>query len=949
MSFQMNEIVIRRILQAAISLFFFLGTYSSSLLFGQENINYRRVYLSGKDAASAVDWDFKVTDGRRSGEWATIPVPSNWELQGFGTYNYGHDWNNDQRELGLESGFYKHTFEVPKVWEGKAVNLVFDGVMTDTHVKINGRSVGGVHQGGFYRFKYDITPFLKYGGGNLLEVKVDKQSSNKSVNKAERQADFWIFGGIYRPVYLEVLPALHFSRIAVDSKADGSFSAHLFLNKPAIDVKAEVRLAALSGKQMGRALSSKRVNDTILEIHGDFKDVQSWNPEHPVLYDAVFTLLGPGGEGYEETVRTGFRTVDLKKHNGLYINGKKVILKGVDRHSFRPSTGRALSDSDQFEDIGLIKEMNMNAVRMSHYPPDERFLELCDSLGLFVLDEVTGWQDGYDTIVGPKLIKETILKDENHPSVVIWDNGNEGGWDFANEKWFHTFDFQDRPVIYPWLKRNGMDTRHYPDYNYAINRLARGNEVFMPTEILHGLYDGGHGAGLKDYWESYTQNPRFAGMFLWSFADEAVVRKDKDGKLDSDGNHAPDGILGPHQEKEGSFYTIKKIWSPVQVLPVVIDTTFDGSLFIKNNFLYTDLDQCTFSWSIHDLVGFSDEKTVASENVTGPNALPGETRLLKLDLPAGFKKGDIFSITAYGSDKKELYTWRWPIQNPSKTVGKYLKSGYGDHKEPIRIEETSDRLNVKASGTTFMFNKKNGFLEGITRPDGNNISLSGGPQPVGVESEVKNVLWKMDKNGNFVLTAKYTSYPKEVQWRLFPNGNLRMEASPMELSKGNIDYIGITFDYPENMVKSIDWIGNGPYRVWKNRMQGPEFGLWHKEYNNTVTGSDYDHLIYPEFKGYYSHFYGLKLHTEEGSFRIYSEIPDLFLRLYTPAEPEEVAGGVYPSFPGGDISFLYEIPAIGTKFKKADRLGPSGHQGEITSRNGDENDPMILWFDFSQH
>ena len=908
---------------------FSISFCNPSKLSAQENQNYKRVYLSGKDAAVTVDWDFKVDDGRRNGEWSTIAVPSNWELQGFGTYNYGHDWRDDKKKLGKETGYYKYKFDVPEPWEGKNINIVFEASMTDTKVKVNGQSAGLMHQGGFYRFKYDITSLLKFGQENLLEVEVAKQSANESVNKAERQADFWIFGGIFRPVYLEVLPTLHFTRIAVNAKADGAFSAHLFLNKPAENSSAKVQLLSLSGKKIGDALSSEKVNDTTLVINGDFGDIQAWNPEEPVLYKAIFTLLNSSGTIYEKSERIGFRTVELKKHDGLYVNGKKVILKGVDRHSFRPSTGRALSDSDHREDIKLMKDMNMNAVRMSHYPPDERFLQLCDSLGLFVLDEVTGWQDGYDTIVGPKLIKETIFKDENHPSVIIWDNGNEGGWNFANEKWFHTYDFQDRPVIYPWLNRNGIDTRHYPDYNFAIDRLAKGDDVFMPTEILHGLYDGGHGAGLKDYWDSYTQNPRFAGMFLWSFADEAVVRTDKNGILDSDGNHAPDGILGPHHEKEGSFYTIKEIWSPVQIMPAVIDSSFNGNLFLKNNYIYTNLDQCSFEWKITSLTDFSKEKELYSGKVSGKDIAPGETRMLHLDLPNAFTEGAIFSFTAFGPDNKALYTWRWPIKNPAEVASKFLENKVDKNKNPIQIDEISDVLSAIANGITFKFDKKNGHLIGVTNRQNKSFSLSGGPFPVGMDHKVKDVSWETDAEGRFLLTAKYDAYPNEVQWKLFPNGQLRLEISPLTLSRNDIDFIGISFDYPEDQLEGINWVGDGPYRVWKNRMQGAEFGLWNKKYNNTATGSHYENLVYPEFKGYYSHLYGMELETIEGRFRIFTETPDLFLRLFTPAEPEGVSGGVYPPFPKGDISFLYEIPAIGTKFKQADALGPKSSKGHL--------------------
>ncbi|MDA3821312.1 MAG: hypothetical protein PF450_01680 [Bacteroidales bacterium] len=507
------------------------------------------VYLSGKDAAQTVEWDFFCTEGRNSGEWTKIPVPSNWELKGFGTYNYGHDWSSKNKTVAKDNGLYKHLFEVPANWKGKSIQLVFDGSMTDTEVKINGKSAGEIHQGAFYRFKYDISKLLKYGHENLLEVDVAKHSSNESVIKAERQADFWIFGGIFRPVFLEILPPVHMKRTAIDAQFNGSFKALVELDKTKAEYDLLVELFDLQGKKIGSTISVNIPKGSDSKwVNGKFREIQSWNPEKPVLYDMKLSLTKKGEPVHEIVERIGFRTVELREHDGIYVNNKKVVFKGVNRHSFWPETGRCLSEENHLTDIRLMKEMNMNAVRMSHYIPDKRFLELCDSIGLFVLNEITGWQDGYDTIVGPKLIKEAVLKDENHPSVVIWDHGNEGGWDFANEKWLSYWDIQDRPVICPWLLHNGIDTHHYPDYSYSLGRYDRGNAPYMPTELLHGLYDGGHGAGLDDFWKKYESSPLHAGGFLWVLADEAVLRTDMKGTVfDGDGNHAPDGIVGPHR------------------------------------------------------------------------------------------------------------------------------------------------------------------------------------------------------------------------------------------------------------------------------------------------------------------------------------------------------------------------------------------------------------------
>lgn len=902
-------------------------------------------FLSGTDAANTVDWDFFCTEGRNSGKWTKIPVPSNWELQGFGTYNYGHDWNNKNRILGKEHGLYKHQFEVPASWKGLTVNIVFDGSMTDTQVKINGKVAGEIHQGAFYRFKYDISKLLKYGKTNLLEVDVAKHSSNESVNRAERQADFWIFGGIFRPVFLEVLPVIYMNRTAIDAKADGSFNILVETNNAKTDYSVSVELFNLDGKKAGTEVLTgieKGVNSKI--ISGKFENIKAWNPEWPNLYNMKITLKNGDKILHEVTERVGFRTVELRRHDGFYVNGKKVVFKGVCRHSFWPETGRCLSEENHLTDIALMQEMNMNAVRMSHYVPDKRFLELCDSLGLFVLDEVTGWQDAYDTVVGPKLVRETVLRDHNHPCVVVWDHGNEGGWDFANEPGFHRYDIQKRPVIYPWLLRNGVDTYHYPEFNFAIGRYVFGNDPFMATELLHGLYDGGIGAGLEEYWRSYESSPLHAGGFLWVLADEAVLRTDLPGKVfDGDGNHAPDGILGPHREKEGSFYTVREIWSPVQVEPVTINKNWDGKLLLKNKFIYTSLADCSFSWqALKTTVGSTVKEVVGSGTFKSPTAESGETVQVETGCGNALQTADLFLFTATDHRGKELYTWSWPVVQPEEKAAGFLAGINSENKIEELVTETN--IEVKCGDLEIVFNKADGTIAEVKNSRGK-VSFSGGPVPAGVTSKVEGVKWGSLENGDFSIEVRYAGYPEKIVWTVKKNGLLGLEAGPLKYA-ADVDFIGISFNYPEEKCTGVKWMGRGPYRVWKNRLKGSNFGVWEKAYNNTITGESFNELVYPEFKGYHGNLYWATLQNTESVFTVISETPNLYFQLFTPVKPQFVAGGTYPPFPAGNISFLYDIPAIGTKFKQAGLLGPKSQKGIYRGHGGDEFYPIKLWFDF---
>ena len=519
------------------------------------------LYLSGTGADHTVDWEFLCSAGMRSGQWTTIPVPSCWEQQGFGSYNYGHDKLEDRLN---ETGQYRYNFTVPANWSGKEVLIVFDGVMTDASVKINGKQAGPVHQGAFYRFSYDITKLLRFGKENTLEVLVKKSSDNMTVTLAERKADFWIFGGIFRPVWLEARPKTNIKRVAVDAKADGTFIADVYLSgtiKNANSIKVDIQDI---DKSENKASFVTKVDGSVIRVEGKLNNPNRWTPESPHRYRAVFSLMNNETVIHRHSETIGFRTVEVRAEDGVYVNGVRIMMQGVNRHTFHPDYGRTSSKALSIQAVNLMKDMNMNAVRMSHYSPDKHFLEVCDSLGLFVLDELTAWQKpSYDDIVGRKLLEELIARDANHPCVIFWDNGNEGGENNNLNDDFAELDIQKREVLHPWQDYEKTNTKHYIDYNYlALDGFSK-RKVFFPTEFLHGLYDGGHGAGLEDYWLRMWNDPLCAGGFLWVFADESVKRTDRNGELDSDGNHAPDGILGPYSEKEGSFYTIKEIWAPI--------------------------------------------------------------------------------------------------------------------------------------------------------------------------------------------------------------------------------------------------------------------------------------------------------------------------------------------------------------------------------------------------
>ncbi len=911
-------------------LYLFLSLSSTSIHAQKTEIQF----LSGTGSDHTVNWDFFCTEGRNSGKWTQIPVPSNWELQGFGTYDYGLDKDEIR---GKEMGLYKTEFQVPKEWRNKQVFIVFDGSMTDTKVKINGISAGKMHQGSFYRFRYDISELLKFGKENLLEVSVAKHSENEGINEAERRCDFWIFGGIFRPVFLESKPKINIERIALDAKADGSFQMDVFLNNIRERMELKAQIKTLSGEPVSSPFSViLEKNQSVANLHAFAENIKAWSPEFPIRYEVDIQLINYLDIIHEVSEKFGFRTVELRESDGIYVNDKKVMFKGVCRHSFRPNTGRTLNKQVSIEDVNLIKEMNMNAVRMSHYPPDDHFLDVCDSLGLFVLDELAGWQTSYDTRVGSVLAQEMLCKDINHPSIVVWDNGNEGGWNTELDHFFDELDPQKRPLIHPWAEFRSTDTQHYKDYDYGVGTHQHGNKIVFPTEFLHGLYDGGLGAGLEDYWNQMLNNPLSAGGFLWDFADEAVVRTDKNGILDTDKNHAPDGIVGPYHEKEGSFYAIKEIWSPVFFEKRYITPTFNGEFIIENRYIYTNLNDCKFTYKLVNLPNPFEitEKVNETGSIESPDLFPGEKGKLKMFVPINFFNNDVLYISATDIYGREIYTWSWPIKN-SKAIAEEIVSEERTGK--IRIIEDAFGLTAQINDLSYKWDKKTGFLEGVKNTN-QMISFLHGPVPVTGSVELQE-LKSYSEGSNFIIECTYKGDLKKTRWTILSSGWLKLDVTYKAPYQN--EFMGISFDYPEDQVKGIRWMGNGPYRVWKNRMKGNSLNVWEKPYNNTITGENW---IYPEFKGYYRNFYWATLYSKEQDFTVVCADEDIFLRLYTPEKPSGAGNNnTSPEFPVGNISFLHGINPIGTKFKKPDQLGPMSQPNMFLCEK-----QMTLYFNFNK-
>jgi hypothetical protein len=883
--------------------------------------------LTGTGKDDPVQWNFECT-GPAGGQNLNIPttigVPSNWELQGFGTYSYG-----TQSPRSSDVGSYSYTFTVPSTWAGQNVQLVFEGSMTDTTVTLNGTSAGPTHQGGFTQFRYNVSSMLNYGGANTIAATVAQSSSNSTINGAERQGDYWNFGGIYRPVYLECRPPQSIQQVAINALASGSFSALVTLNNPSVGQTLTASIQTLAGQQVGSSFSttitSAMVASGTATISANATGITTWNPENPYLYQVVFQLQSGSTLLHSYTQRFGFRTVQLIANQGLFINGVKVRLKGICKHTFWPSSGRTSSPAESGSAVAMLQAANINAVRMSHYPPDQHFLNDCDAAGIMVLDELPGWQHAYDTATATRMVSEMVPRDVNHPSIVLWDNGNENGWNTAVDGNFALYDPQGRTVTHPGDNKlfNNIYDEHYPTYTQIQSQLSTTN-INLPTEFVHALYDGGGGSGLADYYALMKQTPTSAGGIIWSWDDEGVVRTDEGGIIDTTGNEAPDGIVGPYWQPEPSYYAVRDIFSPVTIPTApVLSSTFNGQIGVQNDYFFSALNTCTFSWQVVDFPTISGSATgpivSSSGTLTGPAVAAQASGTLQLNLPAGWSNHAALQLTAYNKNGQLLTTWCWPIQSQAAMESQNLPTPSG-----TATAVTSGTAIVLTGATTNVaISKTTGLIASVTAA-GNTVSLTNGPSIVSGSSTFSSI--SLQQSGaTQVVTANFTGNLQTITYTMRGDGWLKVDY--ILSITGSQSLIGVTFTYPQGNLQGMRWFGNGPEPVWQNRLQGVSLSVWNKTYTNEVPG--YIWANQPVFNGFHSGLRWASIQTSEAAINVIAETPNLYLGVGTPGFGGTPVDAI-ATIPTGNLSLLEAISPIGSKqyLPSAANIGPSS--GTVT-------------------
>ncbi|WPH03948.1 Hypothetical protein R9X50_00683100 [Acrodontium crateriforme] len=622
--------------------------------------------------------------------WSDIEVPGMWQLQGFGK---GPQYTNFQWPFPVEPpnppladnecGTYVTEFDIPQQLENDQLRLRFEGVDSAFHLWVNGKQVG-YSQGSRNPSEFDITAFVRRGMTNTLAVQVYQRCDGSYLE----DQDQWWLSGIFRDVFLLGFPkATHFQDISVETDFDKSYR-HAELNVQ-VQISAHglvgLRLLNAAGHEVtnasGYAAESKGPQTAMFSLK--VKNPLKWTAETPYLYTLVISLQQDEQQQQQFTAhKVGFRKVEMK--DGLIkVNGKRVVFKGVNRHEHHPQFGRAVPYHFMRHDLVLMKQSNINAVRTCHQPNDPRLYDICDELGLWVMDEADlechGFEMCQDSNVRPNSwtsdnpewreayidrAKQMVYRDKLHPSVIIWSLGNEAFYGQNHTemyKWIKKYD-TTRPIHYEQdyeAQDADMYSRMYASHTDIIRFIkdqSKQNKPLVLCEFIHAM---GTGPGnIKEYIEAFYAYPRLQGGWVWEWANHGLLTQTKDGQLfygyggdfgdmPNDGHFVMDGVIQSDHTPNSGLIEYKKAIEPVQMLSCTEET-----VTIINRLDFDTLDHLVCTWS---LKGDAVNKALSGKIELPGGVGPGAT--VKLPLPKVQSQAEFETFIDLSFSLKETTAW----------------------------------------------------------------------------------------------------------------------------------------------------------------------------------------------------------------------------------------------------------------------------------------------------
>ena len=615
--------------------------------------------------------------------WGRMPVPGMWELNGYGDpvyKNVGYAWhgnfaNNPPEVPDAENhvGSYRRTFDVPADWAGKKIFLSIGSATSNVYVWINGRFVG-YSEDSKLAAEFDVTRFVK-PGENLIALQIFRWSDGTYLE----DQDFWRLSGIARGVELTARDRAHLRDVRITPELDAAYKDAVL--RVELAATPAVKRVDVTLRDAGGAVvtaQTVRVTGGEAACTFDVADPAKWSAEAPNLY--ALELAVSDGRSVTETVTqpVGFRSVEIRGGQ-LLVNGQPVLIKGADRHEMDPLHGYVVGRERMIEDIRIMKELNINAIRTCHYPDDPVWYDLCDRYGIYLVDEanVESHGMGYDetTLARVPAFEQAhlernsrmVLRDKNHPSVIIWSMGNEAGMGPNFEtcyRWIKSYD-ASRPVHYERAFDYSMKSDSpftdiacpmYADYDWC-KRYCEGNpdKPLIQCEYAHAM--GNSMGGFAEYWDLVRKYPSYQGGFIWDFVDQGFARYGKDGRVSflyggdfndydtSDNSFNCNGVIAPDRTWHPHAYEVQRQYQNIWTTPT---DPASGVVEVYNENFFTGLGDYALVWTVK-----ADGEAVKAGRIDALDVAPQQRRAYSLGFVADELPGELTLDVAYVLKNKQ--------------------------------------------------------------------------------------------------------------------------------------------------------------------------------------------------------------------------------------------------------------------------------------------------------
>lgn len=730
-------------------------------------------------------FDLKYSDAR----WGEMTVPGDWELNGYGDplyVNIGYAWKgwfeNNPPFVPFNRnhvGSYRRWFTIPAEWKGEQIIAHFGAVSSNIYLWVNGKFVG-YGEDSKLESEFDITGFVKPGKQNLIAFQVFRWCDGTYFE----DQDMFRYSGVSRKSYLYTRPKNHIEDVRVDASLDDRYADGILKVEADLNFAGKVRIELVDPK--GSTVASTTASGMKASAKIQVKNPARWSAETPDLYQVRVSLLSGKKTVQTITVNAGFRRVEIRGGQ-LLVNGRPVLIKGADRHEMDPLTGNVMTEKRMLEDIRLMKRFNINAVRTCHYPDDSRWYDLCDRYGIYVVAEADieshgmGYgerslaKDGRYLNVHLERNRRNVQRNRNHPSVIVWSLGNEGGYGPNFEAAYDLVKSLDptRPVQYERAGYSGktdiccpMYVKHADLEKYCLDDSK--TKPMIQCEYAHAM--GNSLGGFREYWEIIRKYPKTQGGFIWDFVDQSP-RIERNGKTiyayggdwnrydPSDFNFcdnglvSPDRVPNPHMYEAGYYY--QNIWSSLAA-PEQVE--------VFNEFFFKDLSNYTLDWQL-----LRDGEPVREGSVGTIEAAPQERCTVEVPYGEIDGKSEWHLNLSYKARKAEgLVDAGQEVAHQQIALREHYETPAVTRNGEVKFRlDSSNDLCVNAEGCTVVFGR-DGFIREISR-GGRNLLKEG--------ESIRPSFWRAPTDNDFGASL-------QTKFEAWHNPDIRLVSISSEVRRG---------------------------------------------------------------------------------------------------------------------------------------------------------------------